>query len=296
MPKLFRGSLSALLLGVALASHALPRQLPLPPRHPGAATGSALRAQWAPLTATEREEQIFLEVARGNVPNFLRGLAPISLEGEIAGQRHVVRFAVTPDYLAVGSDEDFFRIPMTPALAQQLCDRLGCMLPTRRMVDAIWDQAEAKLVPQPIPPSPDMVTVETFYRHHLMIEEQRLARGVPLGMLVSGVKKDIVLTPQLPLRPPPPRVAIYGWHYPWGMPIQPLSLVHKAHYADYSHGVRLVAAEGEWDGKPCRLEEVLRDPQRALLLSDEGPFLSPARYPAPPAPFFWTVDPEFARP
>ena len=48
---------------------------------------------------------------------------------------------MTPDYLAVGSDDDFFRMPMTPVLGQQLADLTGCSLPTRKMVAAIYAQA-----------------------------------------------------------------------------------------------------------------------------------------------------------
>ena len=36
-----------------------------------------------------------------------------------------------PDYLAVGSDEDFLRMPMTPASAKVIADAFGCRLPTR---------------------------------------------------------------------------------------------------------------------------------------------------------------------
>jgi hypothetical protein len=32
-------------------------------------------------------------------------------------------------------------MPMTPTLAQQLADRLDCVLPTARMVDRIWAAA-----------------------------------------------------------------------------------------------------------------------------------------------------------
>ena len=54
---------------------------------------------------------------------------------------------VMPDYLAVGSDDDFVRMPMTPQTAQQIADLFGCMLPTRKMVDAIDAAAEVRLAP-----------------------------------------------------------------------------------------------------------------------------------------------------
>jgi len=65
-------------------------------------------------------------------------------------------------------------------------------------------------------------------------------------------------------------VAIYGWHWPWGSPIQPLSTVHGARYADYSHGVRLVSETVLIDDEPRQISTVLEDPDLAGLLSDEG--------------------------
>ena len=47
-------------------------------------------------------------------------------------------FFVAPDYLAVGTDEDYLLTPMTPMIAQRIADRLGCTLPTRKMVDDIY--------------------------------------------------------------------------------------------------------------------------------------------------------------
>jgi hypothetical protein len=62
------------------------------------------------------------------------------------------------------------------------------------------------------------------------------------GVLLAGHKKDLVLTRKLATRPN--RVAIYGWHQLSGEPIQPVSTVHVAEYADYSHGVRLIWGHG----------------------------------------------------
>ena len=37
---------------------------------------------------------------------------------------HIGVFYAIPDYLAIGGDGDYFLEPMTPILAQRLCDRL----------------------------------------------------------------------------------------------------------------------------------------------------------------------------
>jgi hypothetical protein len=104
-------------------------------------------------------------------------------------------------------------------------------------------------------------------RHQELIEAQR--PDGPLDLLVSGHKKDLVLTRRLLEHPD--RVAIYGWHRPDGRPIQPLSTVHGAGYVDYSHGVRLVWHEVWVDGRPRSIYDVLADPALAPVLSDEGP-------------------------
>jgi hypothetical protein len=101
-----------------------------------------------------------------------------------------------------------------------------------------------------------------------MIRDQRLALGCPLGELISGHKKDVVMSNRLASRPG--KVAIYGWHRPSGVPIQPLSTVHGSGYADYSHGVRLISATALLNGQPCSIWTILEDPALALLLSDEG--------------------------
>jgi len=72
-------------------------------------------------------------------------------------------------------------------------------------------------------------------------------------------------------------VAIYGWHYPSGAPIQPLTTVHVDWYVDYSHGARPIGRTIRVNGREMLYDEVLRDPKLNQLLSDEGP-IEKARY------------------
>jgi hypothetical protein len=102
--------------------------------------------------------------------------------------------------------------------------------------------------------------------HQHRIDEQR--SGLPLGELISGHKKDLVLSNRL--RQTPGRVAIYGWHWAPGHPIQPLSTVHGAQYVDYSHGVRLVSATVVVGGQPRSIYDALQDSRVASILSREG--------------------------
>ena len=188
------------------------------------------------------------------------------------GRDVTAKIEVMPDYLAIGSDTDFVRMPMTPQTAQAIADRFGCVLPTRKMVDAIDAQAEVKLAPHPMTVAREAVA--TFAEHNAIIEKQR--NGKPLGLLVIGIKKDIVLTPRIFEKPQ--RLAIYGWRQLDGKPIQPLTIVHWNQYVDYSHGVRLVRNTLDVDGRKMKIAELLADPDRCGLVSDEGP-MKPPRYP-----------------
>jgi pimeloyl-ACP methyl ester carboxylesterase len=225
----------------------------------------------------EREAAILREITRGNFPDFLRNFKTVPLHGLIgndnAQKETTLVIEVMPDYLAIGGDGDFVRIPMTPQTAQKIADALGCTLPTRKMVDAIDTRAEVRLAPHPL--TRDREAVATFFEHHQIIETQRSGR--PLGSLVTGIKKDIVLSPRIFEKPQ--RLAIYGWRQLDGAPIQPLTIVHWNRYVDYSHGARLVRDLVELEGQRTRITDLLADPARCGLVSDEG-VMNPPRYPA----------------
>jgi hypothetical protein len=159
-------------------------------------------------------------------------------------------------------------MPMNLYTAVEIADKFGFVLPTKKVVDAIFKQSAFHLTPEPLPPGPQMRSTPYYVKHNRKIKEQSLALRRPLGVLVSGHKKDIVLTNRLTRNQG--RVAIYGWHRPSGDPIQPLTTVHHAGYADYSHGIRLVGSTVLLDGQPHSIYEVLEDPKLAEILSDEG--------------------------
>lgn len=259
-----------------------PMELVLPPRAGNAPSGSALLPSLVGLPLADREVVLAHEFAAGNVPAFLRRLVPVTTQATIAGRTHAATFWCTPDYLGFGTDADWFRMPITPTFAQHCADALDCVLPTRRMVDAIWAQAAVKLAPFPYSPSVhDILAVELFHRHHLQIESQRGTAS--RSLLVAGIKKDLVASALIGSWPG--RVVIYGWHYQNGTPIQPLSKVHTFGHVDYSHGARLVARRVVVDGVTTTIDAVLADPSLHVLLSDEGPFAS-WRYPAQAAESF----------
>ena len=218
----------------------------------------------------QRELAIRNELLTGNLPGFLRKLVPVELHAQWTDGRMLsATIFVTPDYLAIGSDQDFLRIPMNLYTAAAVAGPLGFVLPTKKMVDAIYSQSVFHFAPQPLAPGPQMTSTEYYRLHNRMIEEQARTASIPLGALVSGDKKDVVITTRLTSNPG--RIAIYGWQRAEGRPIQPLSTVHGAAYADYSHGIRLVSRLVLIEGKLRSIYEVLRDPVLSRFLSDEGP-------------------------
>jgi len=240
---------------------AAPVQTSIPPSPKDTHGGLALMKQVALLDLASREAVLQAELMRGNLPEFLRRFVTI----RVSANNHTGSYEVMPDYLSVGSKHDFIRVPLTPMAAQAIADAFGCNLPTRKMVNDIYAQAQVKLEPRPM--TENREAVETFIQHNSIIEGQRA--GQRLGLLVGGIKKDVVVTDLLLSRPG--HVAIYGWHKLDGTPIQPLTTVHVNTYVDYSHGIRLVKRSMIVDGRPRDIREVLADPELCPLVSDEGP-------------------------
>ena len=270
---------------IILSSTVLAQRLPLKLRSNTALSGTrfAQSISDSTLSIDEREKRIFEEILSGNVPAFYRKLVSITDSSVVGGIVHSIQYFVLPDFLAIGSDSDYFYCPMRPALAQKIANLLKCSLPTRQMSDRIYRMARVKLTPSPIPPSKLMTTVPVFIRHNQMVEEQRksMLPDFPAGNLVAGNKKDIVVSNKIYTPDHRSHVVIYGWHQPGGKAIQPLYNGHNADWADYSHGVRLIQNRVWVDGKRTSIKKILRSPDLHVLLSDEGvidrPFY-PQRY------------------
>ena len=251
-----------------LSLTALIRSIPSVTRQ--ALTGSQFADYVSGMDSRQREQAIIKELLGGNLPAFLRTLIPVKLNYQKPdGKSLTATIFVMPEYLAVGSDRDFLRIPLNLYSAATVATKLGFVLPTRKMVDAIYRQSAFHFAPQPMTPGPQMRSTEYYRVHNEKIEAQSRALGVTPGALVSGDKKDVVVTNLLTGNPG--RIAIYGWHRLDGAPIQPLSTVHGACYADYSHGIRLVSETVVVDGAARSVYDVLRDPVLSRALSDEGP-------------------------
>ena len=213
-----------------------------------------------------RDSFVKAQVLAGNIPGFLKKLAPVrvSILDSVTGKTHQAIFYATPDYLSVGTDDDWARVNISPAAAQPIADHLGCFLPTRKMVDDIYKKATVKLSPVPMFAYRD--STPTMWQHHLIIEGQRKGRSG----LIAGIKKDVVISGAISRDKRPDRVAIYGWHQLDGRPIQPLYTGHVYWWVDYSQGIRLIYRKIKWNGKWIDYTDVLKDPVLRRLLCDEA--------------------------
>ena len=249
--------------------------LNIPVRPKNAPSGSAFLQSTEGMTLANREEAIAQALAAGNVPSFLRKLKPIVLSMYSENTVHRATLWVMPDYLAIGSDDDYMRIPVGGITAQKIANQYGMSLPTSKLVDDIYLQADMQVKPISFPWGQIMRSTGYFVKHQKAIEE-RLASLDHRSLLLAGQKKDVIISNQL--NDIPRRVAIYGWHERHGQPIQPVSINHQIIYADYSHGVRLVSDTIVVDGQPLSLKKVMGDPLLSGLVSDEGPIQTPDVY------------------
>lgn len=214
----------------------------------------------------QRDSFALQEILAGNLPGFWKKFTAIqtSITDSASGKKIRAIYFVSRDYLSIGNDHDWARVPLTPMAGQKIADMFQCFLPTRKIVDDIYRQAKIHLEPVPLLAFRDSTV--TMWQHHLIIEGQRRGRKG----LIAGIKKDVVISGKISRDPKPGRVAIYGWHQPGGRPIQPLYTGHVNWYVDYSHGIRLVYRKMKVGRKWMDYTAVLQDPTLKALICDEA--------------------------
>ncbi|WP_141734556.1 hypothetical protein [Oligoflexus tunisiensis] len=211
-----------------------------------------------------RSEWLHEALEAGFMPGFLRQLKEV--RSRHAG--HELSFWVMPDYVAIGDNESYLHAPISGRDALSLAASWNMYLPTRKMVDLIYQQAGVRLpsVWLDIDQIHDPIRLWIDHEERLDPDLQRYA--VRSGWLQAGHKKDLVMTPRLIHRQD--RAAIYGWQGTDGRLLQNLATSIRNDYSDYSMGLRLVAPFCLVDGHWMLLADVLRSPELAPLLSDEG--------------------------
>lgn len=226
-----------------------------------------------------RDDMLIAEVLKGNIPEFMKNMVPV----EIADGAYKLTYYVTPDYVSIGDNQDYIRVPVGGAGAQRIADAFGCILPTPKMSDQIWQAAKVKLNPKPMSGmtstisgqtySPQqflakkMTDTDSFVEHNNIIQDQLQKSNHNVGDLVAGSKKDIVISNDVGSG----KLGIHGLHTSKGKAIQSGPTSHTADYRDYSHAVRLVDRFGILNGKRVDLiNDVLKNPEYASLISNDG--------------------------
>ena len=220
---------------------------------------------------------------------------------------------VASRYFAIGTPDDYIYVPLDAPTAVLVCAARGCLLPTRKIVKAIWDAADVRVDASSLPMTPEQGfprDEDMFDVRRWPIYSQRVRDAADCNvhrpdadgtLLMAGSHKDVVLSNKLVAKPA--SVAIYGWQRADGSPIQgpSVSTAHIATYYDYSHGIRLCSETYQVGGDYLDLEDGLTG-DRAAALSDEGPLEPPAFYPDPsvphtdPSPSHDTIPPDTTPP
>lgn len=253
----------------------------IPPRPEGAMTGEQIRQRLVEImgdtqscTAQELErrraqveEFVFQQFSSGNVPDFMRPENYRAVTSEVRVGDHTVTatIRVCPDYLAIGGNGDFVRVPLDAITAQRIADRFSLALPTQRLVDIIDANATQAGGMLPFVAAPQiakrirdphngnkpveskwnyqqygnyegrwMLSGEFIAMQNQMIQENPEAmRNAPIR---SGQKKDVIYDPLAfkESKEGGPPVVIYR------KGVQGLSNWHNEGYFDYSHGIRFI--------------------------------------------------------
>lgn len=249
----------------------------IPQRPSAAPTGSEALNTIYSNKSINRDSYLLQQIIAGNIPDLLRSFVPIT----ISEKGNTLIYKVMPDYLAVGDNSDYIRVPLSGPESQKIADAFDCILPTPKMSDQIWKAATAKLAPQALSGSNStikgktytakemtggkMSDTDTFEYHNQLIQNQLQQSGHKPGDLVAGNKKDVVISNDLISG----RLAIHGLHDQNGKAIQQGGLSrHDENYKDYSSGTRLVSKEATLNGKNVNIKDVLKDPQYAYLIND----------------------------
>lgn len=211
-----------------------------------------------------RDDAVYQECLKGNLPNWMRNFVPITIKDN----KNELTYFVSPDVLCIGNDNDFLRVCVGGKIARKIVDSFDCVIPTKKMCDQIWRAADLKLSPQPMPPTPAMITTKYLIEHNQLIEKQRDGRNFTL---ITGHKKDIIYHKYL--LTDKSRIAIYGWFSQTGKPIQQAQAkAHHVNFQDYSQSARLISRNMKLNGVQIDFYNLLNDKNYAYLISDEGTY------------------------
>jgi hypothetical protein len=137
-----------------------------------------------------------------------------------------ITYEVMPDYISI----DGMRVPMSGTTAQRVADHFGLNLPTPKMVDEIYQNADVQVQAQPLSGSGANVGGKQYSGKEVVnkgvgyapfavayndkVNQQLADKGAGGDQIVAGFAKDVV---------PPARegsLGLYGFYNAKGKPIQ----------------------------------------------------------------------------
>jgi len=203
----------------------------------------------------QREELIVAAVAGGAIdpPEWTR------IVSNYQGRRAEIQ--VTKDALTILG----VRFDVTAEGAQRIADELHAILPTPRVLQLIWEQADVRLTPCTLPADQDMGSTVRMIEHSKCVDQRIAGRK---GLIVN-VGKHWVLTNRITEKKNV--AANYGWFVKGRRPIQTVGMRHDTAHTDYSQVLRLVKPTIRVDGREVDIRRIGRSPELWGLVSDEGP-------------------------
>jgi hypothetical protein len=163
---------------------------------------------------------------------------------------------------------------------QKIANFLNCILPTAKLYDLMYSQAQKKIPPKPRSISP---TKDAMIAHSLEIDQ-----SITNSNIIATVGKVWILDNNTPKD----MACNYGWHFEGdsyqgirgdvtasgivdsaGKPIrmiQSRGYRHNSSHCDYSQICILVSKECIVNGENKNIEDVLKDPELSFLANHSG--------------------------
>lgn len=192
----------------------------------------------------------------------VKTLQPVTVSGPDATK---ITYYVMPDYITI----DGMRVPMSGITAQKVADHFGMNLPTPKMVDEIYQNADVKVQAQPLSGSGANINGKQYsgsdvvnqgvgfapfaINYNDKVNKQLADKGYDGKGIVAGFAKDIV----------PPingTLGLYGMYDAKGKPIQggngqtPHEIQSHTEYGTYvrlvSPNVTITFPDGNKETKP----------------------------------------------
>jgi len=212
------------------------------------------------VTTADVDKIVIRHLEKDHVPDYIG--EDYWKEVVIKGNGHELTLLVAPDYFALGTDEDPFRVGReSPFCAQRVADYYDSILPSTRILREIQKQADPKFAYTDVKVAPYNIPLAKIETHNALVAANNLANkifekaGISPGEndeTAIGYRKSIVVGPGLDGS----KVAIYGGRWSSaGAIVQPYSTIHESMYSDYSHGITLVSKKAELDGRSVDLRK-----------------------------------------